>query len=161
MFTIRAKCTDLIEVNTGIETARDFFADIKNFADLMPGVESIYTDAKGITHWKINVQVPFVGDFSQKFAVEVAEHSEERIEWMPIIGETRNFLRYAADFFEKSANRTLVNYMQMVEIRRQSAKDLHLLAGVAGESIISGEMSKHIAQMIKIFINKAKERLER
>jgi carbon monoxide dehydrogenase subunit G len=161
MFTIRAKCTDTIEVNTPIEAAREFFADIRNFVDLMPGVESIYTDARGITHWKINVHVPFVGDFSQKFTVSLAEETEDRIEWMPIIGETRNFLRYAADFFEKSANKTLVNYKQMVELRRNSAKELHLLAGVAGESIISSEMSKHIAQMIKIFIRKAKERLEK
>ena len=43
----------------------------------------------------------------------------------------------------------------------RSARDLHYLAGLAGESLISSEMSKRIAEMIKIFIDRAKERLEK
>jgi hypothetical protein len=53
-----------------------------------------------------------------------------------------------------------VQISQTVEMRRNSARDLHLLAGLAGESIISGEMSKRVAEMIKIFVQKARERLE-
>ncbi|MBK7704990.1 MAG: hypothetical protein IPJ30_04235 [Acidobacteria bacterium] len=64
-------------------------------------------------------------------------------------------------FFERNPSTTLVNYMQMVELRRRSAKELHLLAGVAGENMISAEMTKHVAGMIRLFINKAKEKLER
>ncbi len=161
MFTIRAKCIDTIEVCAGLDRVRDFFADVRNFVELMPGVESIFADAHGINHWKIAVQVPFVGDFSQKFAVTMSEHSEERIEWMPVTTETQNFLRYAADFQERRPNLTLVNYLQMVELRRRTAKELHLLAGVAGETMISTEMTRHIGGMIRMFINKAKEKLER
>jgi len=140
---------------------REFFADIKNFVELMPEVESIHTDSKGITHWKIRADIPFAGAMTQKFAVELAEDSDERIEWQPVAGETKNLLRYAADFFEKSATTTLVNFTQMVELRRQSPRELHILAGVAGESIISSEMTKRIAKMLKIFVNRAKEKLER
>ena len=161
MFTIRAKYTDTVEVFTHLGAVREFFADIRNFVELMPEIESIHTDAKGITYWKIRAEVPLVGVFSQKFAVELAEDSEERLEWLPAAGETSNFLRYAADFFEKSASSTMVNFTQMVEMRRHSARELHLLAGVAGEHFISGEMTKRIARMINIFVNKAKERLER
>lgn len=161
MFTIRAKYTDTVEVRTNLDKVREFFADIKNFIELMPEIESIYTDAKGITHWKIRAEVPLVGVFSQKFAVELAENSEERIEWLPVAGESRNFLRYAADFLEKSKNLTLVNFTQMVEIRRKSASELHLFAGVAGETFISNEMNKRIAKMLKIFVQKAKERMEK
>lgn len=161
MFTIRAKYTDTVEVRTNLDKVREFFADIKNFIELMPEIESIYTDAKGITHWKIRAEVPLVGVFSQKFAVELAENSEERIEWLPVAGESRNFLRYAADFLEKSKNLTLVNFTQMVEIRRKSASELHLFAGVAGETFISNEMNKRIAKMLKILVQKAKERMEK
>jgi carbon monoxide dehydrogenase subunit G len=161
MFTIRAKCVDTIEVATGIDRARGFFADVRNFVDLMPGVESIFTDSRGVAHWKISVQVPLVGDFSQKFAVTLAEETEDRIEWMPVRDETQNFLRYSADFLERAAGRTMVNYVQMVELRRRSPLDLHLFAGVAGEQMISNEMSRHISKMIRLFITKAKERLER
>ncbi len=54
----------------------------------------------------------------------------------------------------------MVHFSQMVELRRKSARDLHYLAGLAGESLISSEMSKRIAEMIKVFIGRAKERLE-
>jgi hypothetical protein len=70
-------------------------------------------------------------------------------------------LRYAADFLEKSAEITLVQFSQIVELRRNSARELHLLAGVAGEAIISREMSRRIGEMIKTFVQKAKNRLEK
>ncbi len=161
MFIVQAKYADTIEVKTSVDTVREFFADIKNFVDLMPGIASIHTDAKGVTHWKIEAEIPVVGPMMQKFAVELAENSEERIEWFPVAVETQNFLRYSADFLEKAKNVTLVHFTQMVELRRKSARDLHMLAGLAGESLISSEMSKRITEMIKVFIARAKERLEK
>ena len=161
MFTIRANYSDTIEVRTSLEAAREFFSDIRNFVELMPGIESIHTDAKGVTHWKIRADVPLVGSFKEKFAVELTENEEDRIEWSPVAGETKNFLRYAADFLEKGRDLTLVQFSQIIELRRNSAKELHLLAGVAGASIISREMTRQVGEMIKIFVRKAKERLEK
>ena len=160
MFTINAKYSDRLEVNTNIEAVREFFADIRNFIELMPGVESIHTDANGTAHWKIRADIPLVGSMTQKFDVELTENSQERIEWSPVRGETKNLLRYAADFFEKGKDLTLVHFSQAVELRRSSARELHMLAGLAGESIISNEMSKRIAEMIQRFIEKAKDKLE-
>lgn len=160
MFTIRANYSDTIEVRTSLEAAREFFSDIRNFVELMPGIESIHTDAKGVTHWKIRADVPLVGSFKEKFAVELTENEEDRIEWSPVAGETKNLLRYAADFLEKGRNLTLVQFSQIIELRRNSAKELHLLAGVAGASVISREMTRQVGEMIKIFVRKAKERLE-
>jgi len=161
MFTVRAGYSDTIELQTSIDQAREFFSDIKNFVDLMPGIASIHTDAKGIAHWKITADIPIVGTMMQKFAVELAENTEERIEWFPVGQETQNFLRYSADFLEKAKNVTMVHFSQMVELRRKSARELHMLAGVVGESIISKEMQDKITEMIKTFIARAKERLER
>jgi carbon monoxide dehydrogenase subunit G len=161
MFTIKAGYSDNIELRSGIDQVRDFFADLSNFAELMPGIQQIYTDAKGIAHWKIQAEIPLVGSMLQKFAVELAEDSEERIEWSPVRTEAENFLRYSADFFEKAKNVTMVHFSQMVELRRRSARDLHYLAGLAGESIISNEMNRKIAEMIKVFIDRAKTRLEK
>lgn len=161
MFTVKAGYSDDIEVKTSIEKVREFFADVNNFASLMPGIASIHTDAKGVAHWKIEADIPVVGQMVQKFSVELAENNEERIEWFPVSVETQNFLRYSADFLEKAKNTTLVHFSQMVELRRKSARDLHMLAGLAGESIISNEMTKKITEMIRVFITRAKERLEK
>jgi hypothetical protein len=49
----------------------------------------------------------------------------------------------------------------MVELRRKSARDLHYLAALAGESLISTEMTKKVREMIRVFISRAKERLEK
>ena len=55
----------------------------------------------------------------------------------------------------------MVHFSQTAELRRRSARDLHLLAGLAGESLISSEVNKRIADLIRIFIDKAKEPLEK
>jgi hypothetical protein len=161
MFTVRAGYSDNIELRTSIEKAREFFADVTNFAELMPGVQQIHTDAKGIAHWKVQAEIPFVGQMLQKFSLELAENSADRIEWSPIRTEAENFLRYSAEFFEKAKNLTIVHFSQVVELRRKSARDLHSLAWVAGESLISNEMTKRITEMIKVFVERAKERLEK
>lgn len=161
MFTVRAAYSDNIELESDIDRVREFFADLTNFADLMPGVASIHTDSKGVAHWKISAEIPVVGQMIQKFAVELAERSEERIEWFPIRAETQNFLRFSAEYYEKAKNLTQVHFSQVVELRRKSARDLHMLAGLAGETLISNEMSKKITEMIKVFIHRAKERLEK
>lgn len=161
MFTIKAGYSDQIEFKSSADKVRDFFCDMKNFADLMPGVASIHEDAKGVAHWRIDADLPVVGTMTQKFAVELAENSDERVAWFPVSVETGNFLRYSADFLEKAKNVTIVHFSQMVELRRKSARELHMLAGIAGESLISSEMSKKISEMIKIFIQRAKERLEK
>jgi hypothetical protein len=127
----------------------------------MPGVAAIHIDAKGIAHWKIQAEIPFVGTMMQKFDVALAEKTNERIEWFPAQREAENLLRFSADFFEKAKNLTQIRFSQMVELRRRSARDFHLLAGLAGEALISVEMSKKIAEMIGVFIERAKERLEK
>jgi carbon monoxide dehydrogenase subunit G len=160
MFTIKAGYTDNIELRSSVDKVREFFADITNFADLMPGIQQIHTDAKGVAHWKIEAEIPFVGSMLQNFAVELAENRPDRIEWSPLRSEAQNFLRYSAEFIEKAKNLTVVHFSQMVELRRKSGREFHYLAGLAGETLISKEMTRRIAEMIKIFIDRAKERLE-
>ncbi len=161
MFTVRAGYADDIEVRSNIDKVREFFSDITNFAEMMPGVDQIHIDAKGVAHWRVNTQIPVVGQILQKFVLELGESSEERIEWLPMRSEAENFLRYSADFLEKAKNVTLVHFSQVVELRRKSARDLHMLAGLAGESLISNEMTKRVTEMIRVFIDRAKERLEK
>ncbi len=161
MFTIKAGYANDVEIRSPVDEVRQFFADFTNFAELMPGVEQIYTDSNGIAHWKVQAEIPVVGKMLQKFSLELAENSEERIEWLPLRTEAENFLRFSADFLEKAKGVTMVHFSQMVELRRKSARDLHFLAGMAGESIISNEMTKRVTEMIRVFIERAKEKLER
>lgn len=161
MFTVRASFSDDIELKTSIDKVREFFGDITNFADLMPGIDQVYIDANGVAHWKVQAEIPFVGRMLQNFALELAENSEDRIEWSPLRTEAENFLRYSADFLEKAKDVTVVRFSQFVELRRKKASELHSLAWLAGESLISSEMTKSITAMIRVFIEKAKERLEK
>ncbi len=161
MFTVKAGYSNDIELRSGIEKVREFFGDVSNFAELMPGIQQIHTDANGVAHWRIQAEIPFVGQMLQNFAVELVENTDERIEWMPAKTEAENFLRYSADFIEKAKDVTLVHFSQAVELRRKKAGDLHSLAWLAGETLISSEMTKRITEMIKVFIERAKERLEK
>lgn len=161
MFTIKAGYSDTIELRSGIDQVREFFANLQNFVDMMPGISNIHIDGKGIAHWTITAEIPVVGSIMQKFAVELGESDEERVEWQPMPAEKQNFLRYAAEFLEKAENITIVRFTQLVELRRSSARELHLLAGLAGEGFINKEMGRRVTEMIRIFIRKAKEKLEK
>lgn len=161
MFTIKAGYSDTIELRSGIDQVREFFADLQNFVEMMPGISNIHIDAKGLAHWTIKAEIPVVGSIVQKFAVELAESTEDRVEWAPVAAEKQNYLRYAADFLEKAENLTIVKFAQGVELRRGSPRELHLLAGLAGEGFINKELSRRVTEMIRIFIRKAKEKLEK
>ncbi|CAN5671694.1 hypothetical protein BH20ACI4_BH20ACI4_28670 [soil metagenome] len=160
MFIIKAGFSDKFEVNAGIEKVREFFGENRHIVEMMDGVDSIHTDGKGVTRWKIRAEVPLIFSLTVSFAVEPGENSEDRIEWIPANGETQNFLRYSAEFFEMDEDLTIVQLMQNVEIRRKSARELHPLAGLAGESLISGEMKRRISEMVGKFINQAQRKLE-
>ncbi len=160
MFTIHADYSDKFEVSAPIERVRGFFADIRNFIELMPNVESIHTNADDTARWTIRAEIPLIGAMQQSFSVELTEKSDERIEWIPKTGEKENFLRYSADFIENGANKTTVQFSQNVEIRRNSARELHFLAGLVGESRVGKGMQREVAGMIKKFVRKAKEKLE-
>jgi hypothetical protein len=127
---------------------------------MMPGVERALLDASGIAQWRVEAEIPLVGKIVQNFSLELTENTPERVEWSPLADETQNFLRYSADFLE-AGEMTKVHFSQLVELRRKKASELHSLAWLAGESLISREMTASITAMIRTFIDRAKERLER
>ena len=161
MFTIRANYNDGFEIQAPVEKVRIFFSDVRNFVELMPNIESINLNEDKTARWTIRAQISVIGSMSQSFNVELAENTEERIEWIPKSGETQNFLRYSAEFQEQSANQTLVRFAQSVELRRNAAKEFHFLAGLAGEKRVSAGMQEEVTGMLNKFIERTKEKLEK
>ena len=160
MFRIKADHSETFEVNASLERVQEFFADIKNIIDLMPSIESIHIDSNGLMHWKICAEIPMIGSFTEKFLVRESENTDERIEWSPAGREKYNLMKYAADFLPKGKDLTMVRFSQIIELRRKSATELHLLAGLAGERLISNEMTRRISETLRTFVRKARERLE-
>lgn len=159
MFTIKADYSEQLEVSAGMERVREFFAELGNFVELMPGIESIRNQAGGIKLWMVSADVPMLGSMRASFPVAQTENRPELIEWSPAPGEKSNFLRYVAEFEERGA-RTLVRVAQRVEMRRAQAKELHMLAGFVGEKRISAEMQRYVTQMVSTFLERARARLE-
>ena len=159
MFRIKASYADQLELRTSLERAREFFGELRNFADLMPGIEGIRKEAGGIMRWMVKAEVPIIGAVEATFTVEKTEDSPERLEWSPARSEMKNYLRYAAAF-EERGHKVLIRIVQHVELRRQHAKDLHRFAIIVGESAISNEMQKRVREMIKTFLERARVKLE-
>jgi carbon monoxide dehydrogenase subunit G len=159
MFRIKASYSDQLELMTTIERAREFFGELRNFADLMPGIEGIKKEAGGIMRWVVRAEVPVIGAVHASFTVEKTEDSPDRLEWSPARSEGKNYLRYAAAF-EERGHKVLIRIAQNVELRRQHAKDLHRLAILVGEGAISAEMQKRVKEMIKTFLERARVKLE-
>ena len=160
MFHIRAGYDEQLEIKTTVETARAFFGDLRNFVELMPGVESIKAEAGGVVRWLIRTEVPVVGAIRQAFAVEQTDDRPERIEWSPAPHERGNFLRYVAQFEQRGA-RVLVKIAQRVELRRQHARELHMLAGLVGATRLSAEMQKGVTDMMRTFLQRARAKLDK
>ena len=159
MFRIKASYSDQLELRTTLERAREFFGELRNFADLMPGIQGIRNEAGGIMRWMVRAEVPIIGAVEASFTVEKTEDSPERLEWSPARSEMKNYLRYAAAF-EERGHKVLIRIVQHVELRRQHAKDLHRFAVLVGESAISAEMQKRVREMIKTFLERARVKLE-
>src|SRR5215212_9840384 len=127
MFIIKSRFEDQIEIANTLENVRDFFSDPKNFVTFMNGVESIKALSDTLQRWIIRVDFPVIGTIKQEFIVEMTSDTEDFIEWSPAKTEKQNFLRFSADYFVKGANKTIVRLLQMVELRREKATQLHLL----------------------------------
>lgn len=159
MFRIKASCTEQLELSTTLTRAREFFGELKNFVDLMPGIEGIRKEAGGIMRWIVSAEVPVIGSVRASFAVEKTDDRPERLEWSPARSEMKNYLRYAAAF-EERGHKVLIRIAQHVELRRPHARDLHRLASLVGEGPISAEMQKRVRDMIKTFLERARVKLE-
>ena len=159
MFRIKASYTGQLELRTTLERAREFFGELKNFADLMPGIEGIRKESSGIVRWLVRAEVPVIGSVQASFAVRKTEDRPERLEWSPAGSEMKNYLRYAAAF-EVRGHNVLIKISQHVELRRPHARDLHSLAAFIGEGAISSELQKRITEMIKTFLERAQDKLE-
>ena len=70
MFRIKASYADQLELRTTVERAREFFGELRNFADLMPGIEGIRKEAGGIMRWVVRAEVPIIGAVHASFTVE-------------------------------------------------------------------------------------------
>ena len=161
MFQVKAAYQEQLELKASIEQVRAFFSDWRNFADLMPNVERITAEAGGVLRWLIRAEVPVIGSIRQVFTVAPsAADDPRRIEWSPAAGERKNLLRYAATF-EEHGDVTRVRIEQRVELRRESPRELHLLAGLAGAGRLSAEVQKSISQMMRVFLQRARARIER
>lgn len=159
MFVIKSNVTDTFEFRTTIEKARKFFSDGNNYVEFMPNVDSIETDNQGVLRWNIAVVVPMIGKWKMSFAVDFLV-SNDIIEWYPASIEKQNYLRCVTQLVEKKADLVQVQITHNLELRRQQASEFHLLAGMAGEKMISQEVQSEVAKMLKTLMNKAKERLE-
>ena len=129
MFRIKASYTGQLELKTTLERAREFFGELTNFADLMPGIEGIRKESGGIVRWLVKADVPVIGSLQASFAVRKTEDRPERLEWSPAGSELKNYLRYAAQF-EVRGHNVLIKVSQHVELRRPHARDLHRLAAL-------------------------------
>ena len=161
MFHVRAAFSEQLDLRTTAERAREFFGDLKNFVELIPGVERITAEGAGVMRWLIRAEIPVIGPVRHAFPVELAADAPGRIEWSPARGEKKNFLRYWASFEERGAGVTRVRVEQRVELRREHARELHPLAGLVGEGRLSAELQARLGEMMRTFLASARARLEK
>jgi carbon monoxide dehydrogenase subunit G len=159
MFRIRAEFREDLEIGASVERVRAFLGAPQTFARLMPGVEGISEEGESAAVWVVRADVPLVGVLRESFHLARTDDSASRIEWAPAPGEQKNLLRYAISFEGRGATRCLVRVALRVELRRQRAALLHLMAGLIGERRISAGMQERVEKMMKTFLEGARAEL--
>jgi hypothetical protein len=101
MFRIKASYSEQLELRTTIEKAREFFGELRNFADLMPASKGYVKRPAASCVGAVRAEVPVIGAVRATFTVEKTEDSPDRLEWSPARSEMKNYLRYAAAFEER------------------------------------------------------------
>ncbi|MDT4897477.1 MAG: hypothetical protein QOH25_2554 [Acidobacteriota bacterium] len=139
---------------------RAFLGDQQTFSRLMPGMESISKVDRNVVFWMVRADVPLIGAMRGQFALTQVDDTASRVEWGPASGEEKNLLRYAISFEERGQGRTFVRIALRVELRRQRATELHLMAGLIGESRISAGIKERVAKIMKTYLKRARAELE-
>jgi hypothetical protein len=96
-----------------------------------------------------------IGAVHASFTVEKTEDRRSGLEGHSTLGDEE--LPALCSGFEKSGQKVLIRIVQHVELRRKHAKDLHRFAILVGESAISSEMQKRVREMIKTFLERARQ----
>jgi carbon monoxide dehydrogenase subunit G len=160
MLIVRAEFRDELEIGARGESVRAFLGDPQTFARLMPGIESIDEVDGKVALWRVRADVPLIGAMRGEFALTQVDDTASRVEWGPASIEEKNLLRYAISFEERGQARTFVRLALRVELRRSSATELHLMAGLVGERRISAGVKERVAKMMKTFLKRARAELE-
>ncbi|MDQ3818275.1 MAG: SRPBCC domain-containing protein [Acidobacteriota bacterium] len=160
MFRVRAEFREDFVIAASVERVRAFFADLQNFARLMPGVEGISEAGANAARWDVRVDVALVGRMRGEFALVLRDDTPLRIEWGPAEDEKENLLRYAIGLEEEEASKAPVRFALRVELRRERASDLHLMAGLLGERRISEGIQEDVELMVRTFLTRARKTLE-
>ena len=158
MFRVKSTFKTELEIKAPLARVRAFFADLRNFPELLPGVENIRHELGGIARWTIATDTP-VGRVRLSLPVRETSPHADVIEWSPALQESENLLRYSLKFEERDGT-TAVTVSQQVELRRKRAWDLHPGVALMGEARISNALQRRINEAIEDFLVVAKDRLE-
>jgi len=159
MFRVKSSFKTELEIKAPLTRVRAFFADLRNFPELLPGVENIRHELGGIARWTIATDTP-VGRVRLSLPVRETSPHADVIEWSPALQESENLLRYSLKFEERDGT-TAVTVSQQVELRRKRAWDLHPGVALMGEARISNALQRRINEAIEDFLVRVKERLEK
>jgi len=158
MFRIKSSFKEKIEIKAPLSVVRNFFSQLTNFTDMLPGVESIRRETAGVMRWTIATDTP-VGNVRFSFPVRETSPNPHTIEWSPALNEDQNLLRYSLRLEEQNGG-TLVDVSQQVELRRKRAWELHPGVGLMGEARLSNALQRRINEAIESFLERVKEKLE-
>jgi hypothetical protein len=158
MFRVKSSFKGKIEIKAPLAAVKSFFADLKNFTDMLAGVEGIRRETGGVERWTIATETP-VGHVRFSFPVRETSPHANMIEWSPAPSEKGNLLRYSLKLAEKNGI-TSVDISHHVELRRKRAWELHPGVGLMTETRLSNALQRRINEQIEIFLERVKEKLE-
>jgi uncharacterized membrane protein len=150
-FTISAEVENKTTINLSQKIVHDYFEDLTIYPKFFPDMVSVTDKGNNQSEWTYRVDYPLAEAWNAVFEQFKKGTSENLL--FESNSTDQNYLKCNASFTSVSSNRTLVDIYIKVVLTREKASDIHFLAGVLGEKLISEKMKSKLDDDLQTFID--------
>ena len=153
-FTVSAEVEKSSVVNLSKDKVRTYITDLTIYPRFFPEIVSVKNLNDSVSEWLYRVDAPLASPYNLTFILIEKNTSQDTM-----ILESKDpgpdYLLCKAYFNPIADNRTSVTISFKISMSRESASDIHFLAGLFGEKFISDRMQEKLEDDLEIFIARA------
>jgi len=150
-FTISAEVEQSASFNINQKTVHDYFLNLNIYPKYFPDMVSVTDDGNNKSEWTYKVDYPLSPTWDITFDEKENDSPNSQLVFESD-KNNNNYLYCRAVFKNISETQTGVDITIKVTLTREKASDIHFLAGIMGEKLISEKMKSKLEDDLQTFI---------
>jgi hypothetical protein len=159
LFTVDASASASYSVSVPREALRSYLDDIGLFSRNMPGVVGVTLIDANRYLYRTERTVPLSPSLKTDFEVRKETHGDSLTIYRSTDENSFNYMACSVLIRPRDAGHTSIDIQLRVRLTRENASEIHWLAPLLGESLISRQMSIDLEEMLHDFIERSNEEL--